>query len=98
MYYVLCILLIHVLTETFTGLQQVREAEFPVVEVMLILDSFYLCIQWSYSLLQSTLLLGIEGYENSSWFLKGLMKDLYNFSVNHVMHMLFVMCLWNTAF
>lgn len=48
-YYVLCILLIHVLMETFTGLQQDGEAEFPVVEAVLILDSFYLCAQWSYS-------------------------------------------------
>lgn len=43
------------LTETFISLQQVREAEFPVVEVMLILDSFCLCARWSDSLLQSLL-------------------------------------------
>lgn len=44
-YYVLCIFLIHVLTETFAGLQQVKEAEFPIEEVMVILDNFCLCTQ-----------------------------------------------------
>lgn len=94
-YYILCILLIHVLTET-TGLQQVSEAEFPVVEVMLILDSF--CVLSDLTLYYRAYPLTRNRRMWEQLMIPERLKDLYNFFVNHVMHMFFVICLWNTDF